>query len=1144
MRNLRLAIVASLLLLSAAQTASQEAIEPVIDQARSLTKRGAYRESMRVLDKIATPRSDDRRAIATIRAENLLGQGRFDEAFTSAQAALDASVGLSKGDVADALLLLARIGIKREPPDIEVLERAMAAAIAADGPDGLRALRVKDRVALLDSANQPDEAERIERDVIARAELLGSEFQRDKLRFQNTLGVILIRQSKFEPAIHVLKIAYNGRRTLLSATHPETLESGHNLGVALRRFGQAPKADQLLEDVRRLRIQVLGADHPDTLTTRMLVVRQMIDKSNFEPALAEIDDITATLTARFGPKSERTIVAMSDLAGVLFSVGEVSRAVEMGNRAYFLAVEVMGETMPGAMNIGHEYAGLLSRAGRYGDALSVYQRILGATRTRFGDENIDTISTLHSIAGVLSELGRNDEAIDLYRHIDAVLAKTLQASHPSRLTAQNNLAKALRVAGRYDEALDIINEVVDRRIAAIGAENHVTLISRSNQAAIYDALGRLPDAIAVHRETYAIRARKFGESHPDTLSSLHNLASTLAGGGTAERAEARKLFARVIALRTQRLGSRNIGTVVSMRGLADLLAKDGELKEARRLYRLVVDAGEALRSDGGLPDTLRRSFFATITPAYKSLAVLEAKLGDFDAALRAAELSKARTLIETSSARGTARSVLPPNDQSALSDLEFRISQLDGRIPLEKDPVPHADLEAQRNNLAAQLSALDANLRSKYALYREASDFKIANADDAVKLLSKDGVILDFVQAGSDLLLIWIDGTGRRGALVFPVYPKLAETLEVYRIALATPDSVGGLRYPAPGVPRRLIWRLVDGSYSIQPAENGAMEGATLVSDIEQIRNDLSSWFVSALPIEVRASRHWHVSPDGPLASIPIETFRSEGAFLIETHDISLVQSISLMALSRDRLKRYPSLSRSQMLAIGNPQYSLGTSSGDSASPIDVLAGASSDPLGQASWPDLPGSAKELQGLASLFGLQAGTDLYSGLDASEANVRRLQGDGALQRYRYVVFSTHGYLDPRNPELSGIVLSQKNLPDGQDGYLRASEFAAFDFRSDVVFISGCETGLGKWVSGEGTLGLPFSLFVAGNASTILSLWSVQDESTASFVELFFQKLKGGKSPGEALSETKREFIQSDDLSKNAPSVWAPFVYYGD
>jgi CHAT domain-containing protein/tetratricopeptide (TPR) repeat protein len=910
----------------------------------------------------------------------------------------------------------------------------------------------------------------------------------------------------------------------------------------LRRLGRTQEADDLLAEALRLRIQVLGADHPDTLVTRTIIVRQLLDKSKFDEALNESRAITAALTARLGEKNVRTIEAMADLADALSRSGRVSEGIETSKRVYSLAVEATGETKPETMNVGHQYAGLLYQSGRYGEALSMFQRILRTTRAQVGDDNIDTIATLHNIAAVLSDLGRNDEAIEIYRYSASVLANKLPDTHPARLSVQNNLALALLSAGRYAEALDTITEAVRLRTAVLGPENHLTLLSRSNQGAVLAALGRYPEAIATHRDVYAIRIRKFGETNPETIKSLHNLASTL--GDAGQRTEARQLFEKVVALRTQVLGPRNITTVISMRGLAGVMFANGDLDEARSMYRRIVDAAEILRSEGGLSDALRRTFFSTITPAYKTLAVLEARSGDFDGAMRAAELSKARTLIETSSTRGTARNSLPDTERTALSDLEFRIATLDGRIPLVSDIALRSDLEAQRNGLSADFANLDQTLRSKYPLYREAVDFKLADATDAISLLSTDGVILDFVQGDPDLMLIWIDGQGRRGSVVFPPYANLPSTLEAYRAALARPDGVAGLRYPPPGMPRNLVWKLKDGSFRMQSAEDGAVEGAKLVGDIEEIRDELSSWFSKALPAEVLKARRWYVSPDGPLALIPLDTLRTGGSFLIETHDISSIQSISLMSLSRERLKRYAQSERSPMLAIGDPTYSVAALPEKPSSGIDALRGPAEGAAGRITWPNLPGSAKELSELAALFDLKAGKDLFSGSDASKTTVRRLQDGNRLQRYRYVVFSTHGYLDQQNPDLSGIVLSQTNLGENEDGYLRASELSAFDFRTDLVFLSACETGVGKWVSGEGILGLPFSLYAGGNASTILTLWPVLDGSTAEFVERFFRKLKDGKPTGVALSETKREFIAEADETKRRPVVWAPFVYYGD
>jgi CHAT domain-containing protein/tetratricopeptide (TPR) repeat protein len=1146
----RWATILAFLISASGGALAQEAPDRSIEQAQEKVSSGAYSEAIAVLDAIpagAAAPPEVRRRIDTIRAESLLGQGYFDAAVAPARAALEASRGLAAGEVADTLLLVARVEISRtnSPLAAEALEQALAAATEADGPDGLRALRVRDRIALVMSATKAADAEKLMRDVIAQADRLPAGAARDRLRFLNTLGITLQRQSKFDPAREAFSSARDGRLRLLSERHPETLESTHNWGVALRRLNRAKDADAAFAEALRWRVAVLGADHPETLITRTMIVRQLIDKSEFDAAVTEAQAVCAALVSRVGEKNVRTLEANGDLANALFSAGRVSEGVETYGRTYALAAATLGETNPEAMNIGHEYAGLLYRSGRYGEALSIFQRVLSATRKQFDDENRDTVATLHSIGVVLSDLGRNEDAIAAYRYVISVLNKQVPESHSSRLSALNNLSQALSATGQFDEALSTIDEVVRLRTSTPGPEASLTLLSRSNQAAVLAAKRRYPEAIAAHREVYSIRARKFGDGHPETLKSLHNLASTLREAGAFS--EARPLFERVVQARIDAAGPRNINTVTSMRGLAGLLVETGQTDEARRWYLRIVEAAELLRSQGGLPDTLRRSFFSTVTPAYKALAILEAESGNFDGALKVAELSKARTLLETSSGRGLARSILPADERGALSDLEFRIANLDGRIPLVQAVADRTDLEAQRNGLSERFSRLNADLQSKYPLYREATDLRLSNGTEAASLLPEDGAILSFVQDGARMLVLWMTRTGERGSFLLPNHPNVATTIEAYRAALAKPDGIEGLRYPLPGVPRRLVWKLQDGSFRMQEAGDGAVEGASIVRDIDEIRDSLSSWILGAMPAQVLAKRRWFVSPDGPMALVPLETLKSGGKLIAETHDISLIQSISMMSLARDRLRRYSAETRQPMLVVGDPSYAP-TAPVPAAAPlrgIDALRGPGGSPLARPRWPALPGSAKEVAALGSLFDLRAGTNLFSGPAASETTLRRLQDTGDLGRYRYVVFSTHGYLDRQNPELSGIVLSQLDVNDGEDGYLRTPEIASLDFRSDLVFISACETGVGKWVSGEGLLGLPFALYAGGNGATILTLWPILDGSTAEFVERFFKKVKAGASPVAALSETKREFIRGDaGTERKSPAVWAPFVYYGD
>ena len=101
----------------------------------------------------------------------------------------------------------------------------------------------------------------------------------------------------------------------------------------------------------------------------------------------------------------------------------------------------------------------------------------------------------------------------------------------------------------------------------------------------------------------------------------------------------------------------------------------------------------------------------------------------------------------------------------------------------------------------------------------------------------------------------------------------------------------------------------------------------------------------------------------------------------------------------------------------------------------------------------------------------------------------------------------------------------------------------DLNSDVVFLSACETGLGEYQAGEGIVGIPYALTIAGNKNTVMSLWKVYDAYTPEFVGTFFKKMKEGKSAFIAINETKREFLKNPDAMYRDPAVWSAFVLYG-
>jgi len=109
-------------------------------------------------------------------------------------------------------------------------------------------------------------------------------------------------------------------------------------------------------------------------------------------------------------------------------------------------------------------------------------------------------------------------------------------------------------------------------------------------------------------------------------------------------------------------------------------------------------------------------------------------------------------------------------------------------------------------------------------------------------------------------------------------------------------------------------------------------------------------------------------------------------------------------------------------------------------------------------------------------------------------------NGELSQYRIVHFATHGWLNSQHPQLSGLVLSLVDENgQSQDGFLRAHEIYNLNLPADLVVLSGCRTGLGKEVRGEGLVGLTRGFMYAGAARVVVSLWDVNDAATAELMK---------------------------------------------
>ncbi len=178
------------------------------------------------------------------------------------------------------------------------------------------------------------------------------------------------------------------------------------------------------------------------------------------------------------------------------------------------------------------------------------------------------------------------------------------------------------------------------------------------------------------------------------------------------------------------------------------------------------------------------------------------------------------------------------------------------------------------------------------------------------------------------------------------------------------------------------------------------------------------------------------------------------------------------------------------------------------------------NPLG-----DLPYAAAEAREVAEMWGVQP---LIGRQATKEAVLKQLEAGGRPLQAAH--FATHAYFDPDSPLDSGIVLA--------DGVLTAREVLARDLRAPgFLALSACQTGMAGTLGGDEVAGLSQAWLYAGARTLLVSLWAVDDPSTAHLMTGFYRRWRaGGQDKATALWAAM-------DETRRARPEWAHTRYWG-
>lgn len=734
----------------------------------------------------------------------------------------------------------------------------------------------------------------------------------------------------------------------------------------------------------------------------------------------------------------------------------------------------------------------------------------------------------NNLAGLYSDLGDYDKALSHWQ----LALELVGTDSGRRAKTLNNLGTASRHLGRYDEATHYLEQALALGRKSQDVETEVMALSNLGLVALRRK--KTDQALDLGRQALVLAK---GTGEPEAF--VHYVMG-VAYRDLKQWPQARKELEAAEEIYRQR--GQMLGEADAALAMAQVERRSGRLDEALARVRAALGLVESARSRLVSQD-LRASFSASRHDFYGLLIDSLMAGGHAAEALQESERARARILLEVlheseTDARQGADPALVERERSLKDEINTRESR---RIELLRMNKPNAATlaEAQRgiDEALEQFQEVESRLREsspRYAALTQPQPLTVAEIQSQV--LDGKALLLEY-SLGEAQSFLWLVGPDKVETFTLPGRERIEEVARRYYELVTARNG----QLPRETVPE---WKARIAASDRQIGQVGRQLSGLILAPVEKRLGDRPLLIVAEGALQYV-----------PFSALPVSV---SGEPLVARHEIVILPSATALAALRRELKGRKPAPR-ELAIFADPVFQesdprLKVSFSGRLGQVDRPAVARQPPqlrsapepaAGRESGIDtsdlrrLPYSRHEAETIAALllpgqvfkaWGFAATKDAVTG--------------GGLDRFRKLHFATHGVLDSRHPELSGLVLSQYD-EQGQkhDGVLRLSDIYDLHLDADLVVLSACRTALGKEVRGEGLIGLTRGFMYAGAARVLATLWSIEDQPTADLMAGFYRgMLRQGLSPAAALRKAQLRMRNNPD--RKSPYYWAGFSLQGE
>jgi CHAT domain-containing protein/Tfp pilus assembly protein PilF len=934
-----------------------------------------------------------------------------------------------------------------------------------------------------------------------------------------------VRVEDLRTATDVDRTRVAAERSYFVAAHLQGERTGESRRKAIERYGEALR---LMRDAGDRRGEAMTLTNLGTI----YYLQNQPQKS------LEYLDQALTAWHAVGDRHLEAI-ALSINGRAYYALGEPLKALE----SYSLALPVMRAVgdLSGEAGTFTQIGNVYRLLGEPQKALDQFTQALPLWRALGDHRNLATV--LNNMGTVYNLLGEPQKAFYYFDQalplVGAPDARSIKAATLTNMGNVYNLLGEPRKALAYlDQALTIAREIDDRKTQAAALTHTGTA---------YNALGDQRKAVEYLER--ALQLRIAASDRQGEAITLNHLGRVF--GLSAEPRKALEYYGRALTI-WRAVGDRN-GEVAALYGMAHAESELDDLLNASAHTEAALAIINTLRTKVASRD-LRASYFASLQELYKLHIDLLMRLhqrqptAGFDvAALKTYEQARARSLIDMlAEASADIRQGVDPGLLTRERSLRQKLNaEAERQMRLFGGQHKEEDANAVRQKieeLLTQLLAVEAELKAhspRYAALTQPAPLGLAEIQTAV---TDESTLLLEYSLGEERSYLWA----------------------------VSATSFSSFELP----PRAVIEAAARRCYDLLTARNQFVKFETADEKRDRVRRAdveypraaklLSQILLGPVVTQLERKRLL-VVPDGALEYVPFAALTVPDQFekrrglrsleppfvpLMVEHEVTSIPSASTLAVLRQELQgRAPAQKvvavfadpvfdkSDERVAVNSANRGPGAHrAAPAAGSAEMTAAAD---LAQA-LPRLPYTRQEAQAILAL----APTTGRKAALGFEAN-RAVAMSEDLKQYRIIHFATHSFLNSTHPELSGIALSMLDREGrSQEGFLRSHEVFNLRLGAELVVLSGCRTGLGKEVKGEGLYGMTRGFMYAGSKRVMVSLWDVQDEATARLMSDFYRGLLGPNRPTAAAALRKAQISTWRQERWQAPYYWAGFVLQGE